>query len=311
MARTKGASVPKNVTTAKMLANLPVAGSSIDSKSLPQKAMLVNLSISQWGNRKNDKAAALKVSEDFNSEESAGRFHKLLIAKEALKKINSAVSSARAFHYSNTLPWNDNGDRILPALNYIEYTTELRKLKNDFNNAIDELIQNYPTLIEEAKVMLGTLYNSDDYPQVNKIRSKFDFVTDFYPLPVAEDFRVMLADEEITQLQSALTDRAEVRFQSAMRDLYQRLFEVVSKAADKLKDPKATFHDTLIGNIVEITELLPKLNITNDPALEELRKIVEDKLCQKEPTELRTDINARKEVAADAQAILDAMSAYM
>lgn len=310
MARTKGGSVPKNVTTQKMLANLPTT-SSIDSKSLPQKAMLVNLGVSCWGNRKKERSVEESAAKAMSANLEAFSVHKLLVSKTAMKRINSAITAIRSFHYSNTLPWSDNGDRILPSLNYMEYTDEMRTLRNEFNNAVDELLLDYPKLVDEAKMILGDAYNPDDYPAVNKIRSKFDFVVDFYPLPVAEDFRVMLQGAEVKQLQQALTERAEQRFHSAMRELYERLYEVVDKAATTLKDPNAKFHDTLIGNIVEVCELLPKLNVTNDPRLDGLRKIVEDKLCQKEPKELKTDINARKEVAADAAAILDAMSAYM
>jgi len=310
MARTKGVKI-ENVTTRNALKNLPPKGSNIDGKSLTQKAMLINLSISQWTARKHDTAATKRVAEDFGNAAATGRYNKLLIAQDALKKIASTVTAARTFYYSNTLPWTDDGNRMLPATSYMEFTDEMRRLRNLFNNAVDDFEANYPALIEQARDMLAGLFNPDDYPSAAQIRRKYAFNFDVSPLPAAEDFRVMLQGDEVEQIQRSITERAEQRVNTAMADLYERLYKVVSKAADSLKDPKAIFHDTLIGNIVEITELLPKLNIANDPALEELRKIVEAKLCHTEPVELRKDINVRKVVADDAQAILDAMSAYM
>jgi hypothetical protein len=309
MARTKGVHLP-NVTTAQALKNLPPAGS-IDSKSLTQKAMLVSVSISQWTARKQDKVASQKVSDDFGNAKEQGSYRKLLVAQTALKRTSSAVTAIRDYVASHTLPWNNNGYNMLPSVSYIEFTADLRKLINELNNAADEVADNYDALKDQGRILLGGLFNEDDYPTARQVRAKFSVSIEFTPLPAAEDFRVSLQGAEVAQIQASITENANRRIQSAMTDLYERLYKVVSKAADSLKDPKAIFHDTLIGNIVEITELLPKLNITGDPALEELRKIVEQKLCHTEPAELRKDINARKTVANDAQAILDAMGAYM
>lgn len=76
-----------------------------------------------------------------------------------------------------------------------------------------------------------------------------------------------------------------------------------------------TFHNTLIDNIREVVEILPKLNITNDPELEKLRQRVDKVLCQYDPGELKPtsksfDPKKRKQAKRDADAILKAMAGY-
>ena len=97
----------------------------------------------------------------------------------------------------------------------------------------------------------------------------------------------------------------------AMRDLWRRLYEPVKHMAEKLADPEGKFKDTLVSNIREIAGLLTRLNVAEDPNLEELRKEVEAKLCGQAPETLRTDATIRTMVAADARQIADVMRGYM
>ena len=56
-----------------------------------------------------------------------------------------------------------------------------------------------------------------------------------------------------------------------------RLYEAVQHLADRLTAYKVTgegvehpFRDTVVTNLVKLVDVLPKLNITNDPELERL-----------------------------------------
>ena len=95
-----------------------------------------------------------------------------------------------------------------------------------------------------------------------------------------------------------------------MSDCFNRLHDVVRKAADKLTDKTAIFRDSLITNIQDLVDLLPRLNLTGDPRLEDLRREVADKLLGYEPEALRRDQFARQETAQAAEKILAAMAGY-
>ena len=71
------------------------------------------------------------------------------------------------------------------------------------------------------------------------------------------------------------------------------------------------FSDSLVNNIVDLCALLPRLNIADDPRLEEMRQTVESTLCQANPEVLRDNIAVRATTASNAETILSAMAGYM
>ena len=76
----------------------------------------------------------------------------------------------------------------------------------------------------------------------------------------------------------------------------------------KLSQPEAIFRDSLIENARELCDVLTRLNLTDDPKLETLRRQTE-LLVQSEPQLLRDNPDVRVSTANEAQAILDAMTA--
>lgn len=279
--------------------------------NLSEKAMLVNLSISQWTARKYDRKVSSEVNAAHGAKDDAGRYNKSLIARESLKDIQRIVNQARIFHYEKTLPWFDEGARILPAAMFSEYSTAMRQLRGEFETVVRDFADAYPSLIDEARIALNGLFNVQDYPPVEMIRSKFDWRVSISPLPNADDFRVQLSDDEIETVRKEIEARAGSAAEMATKDLWERLYKVVSNMADKLVIPDAIFRNSLVENIGELTSMLPKLNITNDANLEDMRRKVESKLAATNPEVLRTDSIVRRETAKDAQALLDAMKGYM
>ncbi len=280
-------------------------------KDLTQTAMLIRLSISQWTARKYDKEVSNKVAETYNASDKSGRYNKILIAEDAIKRISQIVGEARDFHYKNTLPWTDDGVRLLPAANYMDYTRVTRQYRSDFETAVAAFIGSYDLYIEEARVRLNGMFKQKDYPTLDQLPCKYDFAVNVDPLPASSDFRVAIKDEEIQTLRAEMEMRMRKAQDDAMRDLWKRLYEPVKHMAEKLADPEGKFKDTLVSNIQEIAGLLTRLNVAEDPNLEELRKEVEAKLCGQAPETLRTDAMIRTMVATDAQQIADVMRGYM
>lgn len=278
--------------------------------NLNRKAMLVGLSISQWGANRQDKGAGKRVSDDYGNQQDSARVYKSLIAKDAIKKVSTVANEARTFLYANTLPWKDDGKRILPAANFLPLTAEIRTLEAKFWGAVSDLEANYPSLVQDAKLMLNGLFNALDYPKVEEIREKYAFSVSVDPLPTGDDFRVDLQGEEVTKIQKEIEDRLQNATQDAMRELWGRLYKATESMVDRLSDPEAIFRDSLITNLEELVSILPRLNMTDDPELEKMRREVEEKLI-KDPAVLRTDKDERKQTADEAKAILDSMAAFM
>ena len=276
---------------------------------LNEKAMIVYLNISFWTARKYDRKISQEVEDKYGANE-AGRFNKVLIAKEHLANIRKIISSARNFHYENTLPWNDHGGRLLPTTNYFDYVNAIRNFQDEYERETANFLSVYPNLKQDAHLRLSAMFKEEDYPDVATLRTKYAFTNQITPVPEAGDFRVNLTDEEVSSIKESLEDQVEESTQKAMNDLWQRLFKVVSHMLERLSDPDNKFKNTLVENIESLCELLPKLNITNDPELDSAVREIKTKLTANDSQTLRDNDVARSNTAAEAQKIMNKMRPY-
>ena len=241
----------------------------------------------------------------------------MLLPKEALAEIQKIVSEARQEHYFMTLPWDDNGYRVLPAAAYMEHTEKMRELSNRFTPAVEALGQQFGQLVEDAKLRLGGLFRPADYPAPDELSSKFSFETKVMPLPDAGDFRVSLGDEEKERIKRQITTAVEASLQVASRDLWLRLYEAVTHLAERLQAYQVTeervehpFRDSVVTNLVKLVDILPKLNVTADLELERLAAQVRASLLV-DPQELRKSESVRTETAKAAAIIAQRMAGYI
>lgn len=281
------------------------------NNTLRDKAMLVRLSVSQWTARKYDKRVSANVAAQYQAALSAGRYNKALVADDALKTIQKKINEARTWHYAHTLPWNDDDYRMLPSMEYLHYTEKAREFDADIKALVQTFLVNYPGYVEDAQARLNGMFDPADYPSVEELSHKFRFSVSVLPLPMADDFRVDLQSDEVSRIQADIEHRTAQAQGRANRDLWDRLHTAVSHMAEKLGQSDAIFRDSLVANVQELCELLPRLNVLEDANLDAVRRDIENKLCAHTPNVLRESAIARAETARDASHILDAMAGYM
>jgi hypothetical protein len=271
----------------------------------------VQLSISQWTARKYDKKVTQQVADANNTTMSAGRYNKsLLPMNDALDHVHKKATHIRTKFYANTLPWGIEGTQMLPTANYLSFMTDFRKEKSEWQMLVQTFVDNYDQLCLNAQRILGSLYNSADYPSASEIRQKFHMDMAVFPVP-STDFRVSIASDELTRIQQDVERRVADAQATAMQEVWQRLYDRVKHMAEKLTDPKAIFRDSMIENAREICMILPRLNFADDPNLESLRQEVEMGIANHHPDALRNDPDLRRDTAAEAKAIMDKMSVFM
>jgi hypothetical protein len=278
---------------------------------LSDKALLVQLSISQWTARKYDKKATEQVASANNAAVQSGRYNKsLLPMNDFLANVHQKSTLIRKKYYANTLPWGIDGTQILPSANYLSFMTDFRKEKYEWQMVVNSFLSEYMRLKTHARVSLNTLYNEADYPSQDEVASKFDMDMSIMPVPDG-DFRVDVAEEELARITADVERRVVDASQNAMKEAWTRLHDRVQHMAEKLDDPKAVFRDTLVENTREICSVLSRLNFTDDPNLEAMRQEVEQSLTKHHPDALRNDPDLRRDKAAEAKAIMAKMGAFM
>ena len=278
--------------------------------NLSDRALLVQLTVSQWTARKYDRRTSVEVARNHGTTLDAGRYNKALLPMaDLLDNIHKKTNAVRTKYYVNTLPWGIDGTQMLPTSNYLAFMSEFRKERDDWNSLVRLFVDNYDDLKDNARRVLGSLWDPTDYPAKPEIGSKFHMDMAVYPVP-SSDFRVSIASAELTRIQQDVERRVTESQQKAMADLWQRIHDRVKHMAEKLADPKAIFRDTLVENIQEQCAMLTRLNFAEDPNLEAMRQEVESKLIH-HPDALRNDPDLRRDTAAEAKAIMDKMSVFM
>jgi hypothetical protein len=278
---------------------------------IQSKAMLASLSISMFSPRKTDKKVTRQVIDQHQAAESAGKFVKQLLPEEALEAIKKLQNEARQYHYENTLPWSDEGARILPSAHYMTYVDKMREFGKQFEPLVEAFLDRYEEYQETAKVRLNGMYNPLDYPSKERVRKKFKFKSAFLPFPDGADFRVEIASDEIIALRSEMEVRVKEASETARRDLWQRLAAPLKHMVERLSDPEAKIYDTLVTNLRDIVDLIPALNVIGDQELEHFRQQVKAQLAETSTDALRKSQIARMQTAARANAILANMSGYL
>jgi len=287
---------------------------------LADRAMLVGVKLSMWTGRKLDKAATEKVNKDHDAAEDAGRYNKSLIAKDALKRITKAVNDARAAHYERTLPWADEGLRILPAAAYEMYQNDMRRRRTEFEAAVDEFAGQYAGYKLEAIRRLGGLYREDEFPDISRIRERFSFGLRVLPMPDAADFRVTLGSGAVEKIRADIEASMQEALEDAMKDAWSRIVDKVGRVADRLTKyqpgtdgtrAEGTFRDSLIQNVRDLVDILPTFNLTNDPVLHATIERMRNELCGADVQVLRDNPVVRAETAAAAQSILETVAEYL
>jgi hypothetical protein len=280
------------------------------NSTLTYKAMLVRLKISTWSGLKVDRPAAEEVNKLHNAAKDAGIYHKHLVSKEHLKAIKKIARTARQFHYENTLPWDDQGYRMLPSTNYWEYVGTMNKLMSEFHQEVDGFCKHFKVYKQEAQLTLGSLYDEDDYPDEVMLKELFDVSNHIEQITDPNDFRVSLKDTEVKKIKKTIRQQTYKKIYKANKNLWSRTLEVVQKYRDKLKDPDGKFKNTLVTNLKDVCEIVPRLNFLEDTMLDKLAEEASNELV-KDPDDLRTNKRLRKDMVNKADEIYEKMKSYM
>lgn len=289
--------------------------------TLNERAMLVTLHISAWGGMMFDKVVSEEVNESYKADRNeAGRYNKRLVAKQFLVEVGSAHSVARRTHKLHTLPWEDDGTRILSNVGYVQYQQAMQDCKRKTELAVKAFIKTLPDAIAEARSRLGTMFNEEDYPNEDELKEKFGLDIEIKNVPQATDFRVKLSDEATKAIVSDIERRCHTRLKWALNDVFERAAEKVKNLKEKLRnfqppkgETRATgiIRESLISNMYEFAQMLDSLNVTGDPRIDELKKLLMDELVEHSPQILRTDAKVRQQVISKADSILKKVNSYL
>lgn len=277
------------------------------SKSIRNTTMLGSLSISVWEARKTDKSTARKAETDANATPGTVTAAKHLLAGvKELQTVKDYATASRMWWAKVSLPWFDSGPRAYAAVKHLDLITEIGDRQRQFTEYVDDFLRCYPAARAHREFEMGALFDASQFPHIEVVRSKFRFSFDFSPVPNTEDLRIVEGLVDPDELVKELRGREAARVTEAMREATRKLYSVVKKMHDtmsiKIGDPGAKFNDSKLENILELVEIMPGLNLVDDPELIKLTKEAK-KLATRSPDELRKDEHKREAAAREAKAL--------
>lgn len=277
-------------------------------------AVLMTLNISNWDANRQDRRVSQAVAEANEvTDKRLCRLRKSLLPKtEVMDRLFAVIRAARTFHYENTHAWMHDGPRILATANFDAYMKKMREYKADFDTAVLDFLAQYPDICEEARGVLGKLYDPADYPRAAELKARYSFEMKVQPMPASTGLLELGLDAaEADALRAKLEADMRETFQTANRRLWDDLFARLEKLYTKLSDEKAYVKEETIAAVRDLAELMPRVNITNDARLEMLSQKLQTALTGVTANGVKNDPGIRAKVTAEARTVYHAMQAFM
>lgn len=276
--------------------------------NLGKRAVLMRLSIGLPGQAAQDNELSDEVKSEHNLGIDAGSWSKKLWPPEALEPIKQLDRKIAKYHNSVTLPF-DKGSGILPAALYPEYIEKMRVFKSERERLVeDHFVAKYDSFVEWARQNQNGTFDASLYPGADVHKKKFYVKTIPIPVPDSGHFETNVKD--LLGLDSDSVDRRiEDATVEGQRELLKRMMLPVQKMAEVLAKDKPRIYEALVSNIGDIAKLVPALNLTDDPELNQFAKDMQA-LATTTADLLRDSEVERKERQSNAKALIDRLAGY-
>lgn len=238
--------------------------------SISSSSMQVELGIGVWTGRKQDKRAGEDVTTANNADKGVARVTKSLLGScEELDALVKFSANVRNWHYNSTLPWSDTGPRLLPTPKYFTYHQHMTALQAEFFRMVEAFLAQYDLEVAAAQAKLGDLFDVREYPNVDELRSKFTFRFNYIPLPDAGDWRLDIANDAFASLKEQYETHYTSQLGNAMKDIWQRLFDILTtlsrQLSDKTEEGKSPrIYASVFDRMLEVLDLMETCNLTGD-----------------------------------------------
>lgn len=304
--------------------------------SIASSAMIGSLNISVWEARKLDKNTQAEVlaNKGAKSRRAATVSKHLFSECPALEAIKTLRGEIRIWFNNVTLPWDDNGGRLITTAQYLKVMEQAGKYEQRFDALVAAFLGVYQTEISKQAFEMGALFDRSEYPQANEVRGKFRFALSVSPVPLSGDFRVDIGNEAAAQLRKQYEQAMQQRVAGAVSDTWQRIKTqvewvhermvavlehdpdaveeipttddtgaVVSVEIKKKRRPK--LYESMLEQGLELCNLLKDLNVTDDPKLEQARQDLEAALTRVDLDSLKESTELQRATKNAMQDILD------
>ena len=255
---------------------------SINTEAIRRSAVLVTFGGGYYNWKRRDRKAENEQAARHNIKGKAYETKKNLFTgcDHLMAQLKALITEARAFHYDHTMPWPGAQAIIMNRL-VPKYTKGIAEFQNRLEELLVSLETEWPTMLVDAKAMLGAAYDPAQYPAIEDVKAACYIKAKFDPVPQPNDF------DELQEVEQGIKDGIKLQaqqdttdaFNTAVMTGWDRLRAAISNAKDNLaKDPDEgqRFRTEWHGNLTSLLTIMNGLNISNDQRLTDVAKECED-----------------------------------
>lgn len=279
-------------------------------------------SLYPWSKR--DNAAAHNAANADHADADRFTAYVKLIPKDAYLKPQQILSEARRFiDFPKGIKWDNNGNSAIKNTELDGVRQDLETLRQKFYDSVDELVAELPALEAKARLDLNGAFDRLGWPTEQDVRDRYAFTIRLGVAPAADDLRCQgvsaKAKAEIEQaVRNEQTDKLNDLHKQVVGALEGALSRVVNNLTDFTDGKIVRFEDTLVTNLADLVEALPRLNIAGDRAVDQtitrsrqlltgLHAALQANTLRDKKTEVGPKV--RKEIATEAKDILSKLKA--
>lgn len=268
------------------------------ASDLRQTMGAVKLSFSWLGTqRKLSDAQTKQAADTFHAATDLVTASKRLIDTKntTYRVLTTLKSQASAYWRSMTLPYPQEGVRLIKQADIGAFETRMREYKEQLVVAAANLQLEYEALKVAAREKLGDLYNPNDYPA--SLEGVFDLRWEYPPVD-PPNYLMTFNPELYQQEQQRVQHRFETAVVMAENAFAEQLQDMISHLIERLTDEpdgtKKTFKASAIENFKEFYENFRSMNVRSNAQLDNLIERATNIVSGVDVKDLRKNSNLRQ-----------------
>lgn len=278
----------------------------IDVRSLSTSALLVRTTFGSPSKTKKAKEKTAEVQQE--EQTTAVTVNKTPYKGTKLIDITKLQTAVRQ-HINDvlTLPWDNNGNRLLPMGLYEEFIGYWSEQKIEYDELLKQFKEDIPVMVTKAQNNMKALYDPNDYPDpdcemsINNFMARFKFDHSFSPVPEAGHFIVDVGEQAIEDMKSEIVKINRDRMELGRDSLWAKGYDILKQWQD-MPNKQVVKETTVHTHALNLINMIDKANMTGDSNLKALRydlqEIVDstniDMLRDKSSRDMEKDLLAEK-----------------
>ena len=250
--------------------------------SLATSGILLRAKVKVHTFTKQDRQISDEVTSSKKAARNAGKYTKQLFADvPELRALLNDRQTWYNFVQRVTYPW-DGEWGYLPTPRIAPVMAEIEQRRAASAALLDAFINVMPTAISNEAFVQGDMFNREDYPDPDEVRSKFKIIVQTMNIPEG-DYRVTIASE----LADDLKRNYEQQTRDIIADIHAKQQEQLVKVLQsfshccdsetvmengEVKVKRRKMYESTLTDALELCETFSGFNLTNDPKLEEARR---------------------------------------